>query len=227
MYYHRRARISSTSRRKPEIKIYRFDSPENRGIQPWNVALVLHNEMNDHEIWSSDSTAAEDSSLLGCGTKMDITILQNGGEKSEQHGTTSQKTGIFILNINSVFKDYSLSINLFTFLRQFAFTQACHTTDTWMSVQDHYLVALRQHMLMDQGQQACTISSLMCWSASWYYKQPDVLVSQLPGTVLQAAWRVGQPAARHCTASSMEDHHHYWTQHQCNYTSYSVLFLPK
>jgi hypothetical protein len=62
---------------------------------------------------------------------MDITILQNGGEESEQqHGTTSQRTGIFTLNINSVFKDYSLSINLLTFLRQFAFTQACHTTDT-------------------------------------------------------------------------------------------------
>ena len=57
-------------------------------------------------------------SLLRCATVLlDIMSFQNGGEQlTQQHTNSSQKTGIFTLNI---FEDYLLSINWLTFGRLF------------------------------------------------------------------------------------------------------------
>ena len=72
--------------------------------------------------------------LLRCATVLlNIMSLQNVGERlTQQHIKSSQKTGIFTINI---FEDYLLSVNWLTFGRLFTWTQVWHTIPTAMSVQ--------------------------------------------------------------------------------------------
>jgi hypothetical protein len=162
--------------------------------------------------------------LLRCVTVLlDIMSLQNVGEQlKQQHTKSSQKTGIFTLNIC---EDYLLSINWLTFGRLFTWTQVWHTIPTAMAVLDQLTLSLLHSPMLTDADMSWSVSCQLL-----YCQQPDMSASQLPVAVLSSAWHVSQPAASCCAASSLENYHHYLTliqdSYQCNNTSCSVFFFP-
>lgn len=148
--------------------------------------------------------------LLRCATVLlDITSLQNVGEQlTQQYTVSSQKNGTFILDW---FEDYLLSVNWLICERLFTWTQVWHTIPTAI---------------------LCWINLPRTWSLphSPVLKDADVTVSQLPVAVMSGAWHVSRPAASHCAASSLENHHHYLTLiqdvYQCNNTTVLCSSFP-